>query len=493
MTRLSVLHVHLSRPSAPANLRGNALKLEDAKDGIEAKWVQVAVEGEFLGYGGPDHPGFEITRRTFEEVIANLRSHPSFHMGPDGFGDEGVIPWDFSHASEQRPTEGSMPMVGAPSQGWSSDAQIRNGASGKAELWMLTKFGEPARTYVLSGQYKWASVALAFESVDNVSGKPTGAVITSIALTNRPFIEGMAQLAAEKTHGAPPASPDNTVEAAKAAKENATMEILKVLAALLGVTATQEAITAELESLTGLRDKLVSLFAMAPSKATTTAILQFAVDSHKGAETLKALCGALSVADGNEAINSVSALQVAHAELEKLKPELLALQKVQEEAEKVEIAVDVDRALASNSAFDESMRPMFELSRKADKEAFLAKYPAGAAPAATASAQLTQSVAATTAGVQLAVQPTPVGAAAVTVDAHGNMQRPAAPVQAAVPAATGVLGGQAVNLSMYPGINDTQRMVAHLTATRPGFKNQTWDDQFEAACLALAELKKAAA
>jgi len=50
-----------------------------------------------------------------------------------------------------------------------------------------------------------------------------------------------------------------------------------------------------------------------------------------------------------------------------------------------------------------------------------------------------------------------------------------------------------VNLSMYPGVTDTQRMVAHLTATRTGYNDQTWDVQFEAACLALAELKKATA
>ena len=461
------------------------------------------VFGELAGFG--DYPresfaqtvrksrAWKVPRATFQEVIANIRQHPSFHMGPAGFGDEGVIPWDFSHASEQSPTTGTLPMLGAPSQGWSSDAQVRNGADGKAELWFLTKFGEPARGYVLSGQYKWASVALSFQSVDNVTGANTGAVVTSVALTNRPFIEGMAQLAAENT-GASSTPPDNAVEAAQTAKENA-MEILKVLAALLNVAATQEAVTAELENLKGLRDELVALFAMVPNKATTTAILQNAVDSHKGAETLFALCGALAVKTGSEAITSVAALQAASAELEKMKPELVALQAVQAATEAAEAKVDVDRALASNSAFDESMRPMFALSRTTDKAAFLAQYPvpeAGAVAAPAGAAHLTQSVAATTAGVQLAVQPT-VGAAAVTIDSQGNMQRPA-PVQAAMPvAATGVLGGVQVNLAVYPGVTETQKMVAHLCASRAGFKDQTWDDQFEAACLALAELKKTAA
>lgn len=587
MTLREYFHVRLSAPTS-MKARGNLLKLEDATGGVEAKWVQVAVEGEFLGYGGPDHPGFKFTRKTFEEVIANIHGHPSFKIGASGFGEEGVIPWDFSHASEQRPTEGSLPMMGAPAQGWSSDAQIRNGAGGKSELWMLTKFLEPARTFVLGGQYKWASVALSFESVDNETGEATGALVTSIALTNTPFIEGMAQLAATRQAAAGQVearrsffeaadSPEKAVEMMKemfgipetatpsdvgaelskvsewvtagsapigvdvdeivsslrtimnmapfssaqqvltqaetnianlgdqtaplSTLERNTMEILKVLATLLGVSATQEAITAELESLAGLRDKLVALFALAPNKATTAAILQSATDANVGAETLFALCTALSVKDGPEAITTVATLQAANAELEKLKPEMLKLQKIQEDAEAVEAKVDVDRAIASNAAFDESMRPMFALSRKTDKAAFLVKYPvpeAGAAPVVPVATHLTQSVAAQPGGAQLAVVPTVaaapvVGAHGVTMDANGVMRRPVAPVQAAVPAATGVLGGQQVNLSLYPGVNDNQRMIAHLSATRANFKDQTWEDQCEAAFLALAELKKAAA
>lgn len=486
MTLRKVLHVTLSAAKAVRS-RGYALKLEDGGDGIAAKWVQVALEGEFLGYGGTDHPGFTFDRAIFEQVVANIHAHPSFHLGADGFGDEGVIPWDFSHASEADPTRGGLPLTGAPAQGWSSDAQIRNGSDG-AELWMLTKFLEPARTFVLGGQYKWASVALSFESVDPISGEPTGALVTSIALTNTPFIEGMAQLAAT-TSGAAHLPTNN--DAVITAQETATMDILKVLAALLGVAQTQEAVTAELESLVSLRGKLTELFGLAPSKATVDALLQSAADSHKGAETLSALCGALSVEDGTEAITSIATLQAASAELEKLKPELLELQKVQEAAEAVEVTSDVDRAIASNSAFDDGMRPMFELARKADKAAFLTKYPVGEAAPAVAAAELTKDVAATTSGIQLAVEPT-VGAAAVTIDSQGNMKRPV--VQASAPVAvSGVLGGVAVDLSMYPGVTDTQRMVAHLTASRSGFENQTWDDQFEAACLALAELKKAKA
>jgi len=429
MTLRKVLHVRLSASKAVRS-RGYALKLEEGADeAIEAKWVQVAVEGEFLGYGGPDHPGFKFDRAIFEQVVANIHDHPAFKLGADGFGEEGVIPWDFSHASEADPARGTLPLTGAPAQGWSSDAQIRNGAGG-AELWMLTKFLEPARTFVLAGQYKWASVALSFESVDPQTGEPTGALVTSIALTNTPFIEGMAQLAAT-TSGAAHLSPPDNKDAVTAAKET-TMDILKALAALLGVGATQEAITAELVSLTDLRDKLVKLFAMAPNKATADAILQSATDARTGAETLQALCTALVVEDSAEAITSVAALQAASAELEKLKPELLELMKVQEAAEAVEVTADVERAIASNSAFDEGMRPMFELSRKTDKVAFLAKYPVGEAAAVSApvAAELTKDVAATTSGVQLAVVPT-VGAAAVTIDAQGNMQRPA--VQASAP------------------------------------------------------------
>lgn len=163
-----------------------------------AKWVMVAREGVFLGYNQGESP-FQFTRATLDQLVANVQSHPSFKLGADGVGAENVIPWDFDHASEMSPVDGSKPASGAPAQAWTLDMQVREPeGGGAAELWALTRFLDPARGYVKAGQYQWASVAVHFDSIDAVTGTNVGAVISSIALTNTPFIEGMQKLVASK-------------------------------------------------------------------------------------------------------------------------------------------------------------------------------------------------------------------------------------------------------------------------------------------------------
>lgn len=172
------------------------LASEDAESDAP-KWVQVARAGTYRGYAGGDLE-FTLDREIFGQVVANLRRHRSFKAGPDGRGTEGVIAWDFNHASEHAPTSGSLPREGAPAQGWVLDLEIRQGADGADELWALTRWLEPARTYIKEKRYRWASISIVFDAVDGVTGENIGAILTSIALTNTPFIEGMQPLAASK-------------------------------------------------------------------------------------------------------------------------------------------------------------------------------------------------------------------------------------------------------------------------------------------------------
>lgn len=176
------------------------LGIFDAATDEDAKWVQVATEGLYLGYGGGKKP-FAFTKQHFDQAIANIHAHPSFVAGPNGEGSADVIPWDFDHASEMDPTSGALPAGGSPAQGWTRDLKIIAGADGKSQLWALTRFLEPARSYVKTKKYKWASVAAAFNAIDPVSAADTGMLITSIALTNQPFIQGMEQLAASARGG----------------------------------------------------------------------------------------------------------------------------------------------------------------------------------------------------------------------------------------------------------------------------------------------------
>jgi len=171
-----------------------ALASPDTDD--EFVWVQVAKEGTFKGYAGGEVE-FTFDQKLFEQIVKNFRNHPGYVAGEDGYGTADLVAWDYHHASEAPPTSGTIATSGAPAQGWIRDLEVRKGTDG-VELWALTRWLEPLRTQIKEGRYQWASVAVVFDAVDPVSGKTVGPVLTSVAATNQPFIEGMTPLAAER-------------------------------------------------------------------------------------------------------------------------------------------------------------------------------------------------------------------------------------------------------------------------------------------------------
>lgn len=558
------LHILLARRSVPVRFVAEIV-LEAAKEGEEepeAKWVQIAREGEFLGHRGGQAP-FKFTRKTFEDVRKNIRANPSFKAGEDGVGIGDVIPWDFDHASERDPASGTAALLGVPAQGWTRDVEVRTNAEGKAEMWALTRFLEPAKTFVKNGQYKWASVALVFDSIHQVTAQHTGPMLTSIALTNKPFIEGMAELAASKHYfcaaqdveraaemmkqlfnlpamatpsqiegellklkswtasdaipagvdfddiisdlrtilnlptltsveevlrdaeksvqalNTQPAQTAPTSAPATMTTKERSMKILTLLATLFGVREAEETVEAYARDLVKLRADLVKSLKL--DRDNIDGILDAVKLSQTNATHLVELVSAVGAKDVPTAITAISELMTAKTELAKVQPELIELRKSKAESEETEIKLDVDRALAAKG-FGEDMRGILTLSRRTNRDEFLKAFPADATPAAkppAAAAHLTQSVAATPGGTQLKVGP------------GGQIMRSTAP--SAPAAATGTLDGKAVNLSAYSGANDSQRMIACLTATRPGFDKLKWEDQCEAAFLALEQLKGQAA
>lgn len=167
-----------------------------------ARWVQVAYSGKFRGHANGE---FEFTAETFAKLIQNFRAHPSYRAGAPmadpamiEAGSYDVVHWDFSHASEQNPTEGELPVVGAPATGWVLELDARPGPGGETQLWAYTRFLEPLRSYVREGRYKWASVTVYFNAVDPVSGAEIGPYMSSIAATNDPFLQGMVPLVAKR-------------------------------------------------------------------------------------------------------------------------------------------------------------------------------------------------------------------------------------------------------------------------------------------------------
>lgn len=171
--------LHVRHMSDRVFYDGEGVELTDAVKSADGPiWIQVAKQGSFAGHpAGP----FELTQRTFGEIIANFKSTVNR-----------AIPIDYEHASEQDPTSGTIPTSGAPAQGWIRDLKVDGG-----NLWGLVEWLPQARDQIRGGHYKFLSPAIRFGSKDRVSGRPIGARLTSAAMTNEPFLDGLQPLAAK--------------------------------------------------------------------------------------------------------------------------------------------------------------------------------------------------------------------------------------------------------------------------------------------------------
>lgn len=165
----------------------------------DAVWIQVAREGNYKGHNSGE---FTLDKTALEQMVRNVRNHPAYVAGDDGFGIADVIPFDFHHESEK--SGGAIAIQGAPAAAWAQDLEIRTGASGALELWALVRYLEPALSYVREGRYKWTSIAAWPDAVEPVTGASIGWYISSIAFTNDPFIQGMAPIAASRAESGTP-------------------------------------------------------------------------------------------------------------------------------------------------------------------------------------------------------------------------------------------------------------------------------------------------
>ena len=166
------------------HVRGVELDVATALADTPAKrvWIQIAKSGAFAGHAaGP----FELNDQVFGEIIRNFKATQNR-----------AIPVDFEHASEADATSGSIPFHGAPAHGWIYDLKVEG-----PNMFGLTEWGSKAREYIEGGHYKFLSPAVRFGCRDRVTGKPVGARLTSVALTNIPFLDGMQQVAAKHGDG----------------------------------------------------------------------------------------------------------------------------------------------------------------------------------------------------------------------------------------------------------------------------------------------------
>jgi len=162
-----------------------------SKDDTQPVWNQIAKPGRFI----KDGSWFTLDERIFADIIRNFEASSNKE-----------VPFDFEHASEMPGSAGAIAMVGAPAQGWIKAIEMR----GDGTLWGLVQWGDLARQYIHGGQYKYISPAVRFGCKDTRTGNDIGARLTSAALTNTPFLDGMQRAAAKDQ---PMGETENLVEA----------------------------------------------------------------------------------------------------------------------------------------------------------------------------------------------------------------------------------------------------------------------------------------
>jgi phage I-like protein len=396
-------------------------------------WEQVALAGQYKGYDRGKRT-INFDRALFDQVVRNFHAHPQYKAGPDGVGAAKVVPWDYEHTSERDPIQGNVPLTGLPAPAWVLDLQVRGGP-GKEELWALTELGDQAREQIQNEEYLWASVAISPDDVDPISGKNVGHVLTSVAFTNKPFLQGLGRLVASM------GGADNLLERlgqlletpaeSTGTQPGETMEpktILASLARVMKVRDSEEAIlaAAELGVAHGdLNAQLVALFGVNDPKAIPSA----------AAETIKL---------AKQVPDLVARLQAAEARLG--------------EYDQAAAAHEVDAIAASMNLDQETagrFKPLLLSARlEAGKDAtklaaFRAQYPVRIAPQ-QGGAVYTAPLLASQQGAQ-----------------YGGPATGYVPPQ--VPQAPQQKQGNHPLLSC-EGVNLTQKAQFYLAAKRPGFK-----------------------
>lgn len=129
--------------------------------------IHVAMEGTWEGH--PSGP-FSLTRDDFETIVRNFEASPN------------PIPLDYEHATEWADK--------APACGWVQGLSVRNGGDGKAHLFAKVELSDEAAEYIRAGAYRFSSGVFVFDAIDNATGDDIGVEMTSLALTNMPFITG---------------------------------------------------------------------------------------------------------------------------------------------------------------------------------------------------------------------------------------------------------------------------------------------------------------
>ena len=147
------------------------------KDNIEVgsnEWQRIGVEGKWDG-----HPTgiFEMNENIFSQMIANYQTAQI------------DVVCDYEHQT----------LIGdvAPASGWIHKEPISLKVEG-GDLFAKISWTEKAKAHIESKEYKYLSPVFAPNTVSQKDGSNIGWTLHSVALTNKPFLEELEEVKANK-------------------------------------------------------------------------------------------------------------------------------------------------------------------------------------------------------------------------------------------------------------------------------------------------------
>lgn len=394
------LHVNRGTRFGVSTLGAVALPANDTQaDGAplptpQIKWINVANEGDYAGH----HQGeFSLTPEVMQQLIDNLRASPRYQVGPveltakDGTkstaqaGTANVVQFDYEHASEMAPWEGSIPTSGAPAIGWVRDLQTRPGAAGKLELWALAWLGDQIRGQIDRQEYAWVSIAWNPEGVHWITGKPVGAVLTSIAFTNHPFMQDLQNIAAAARVFPGARAPASSASGAAGQPRNGSVERDSTSPSAGGTRGLSSPIPSreprERDPMPEdvLRTRLCSIWRLQP-QADDASIIRAADTAAASGGQLSSVLAALGVTDVDAALQGIPALVAARGQLQDMLSQLDSLMQADSTADQTVAQTDVANALTARGYAQRGMVDALILSavlaaREAAVQAEIGKLP----------------------------------------------------------------------------------------------------------------------
>lgn len=178
-------------------------------------WAQVLRTGRFVH---PAYGEFEVTPESLQNMAANfangVRPVPPTRL---------VV--DYNHGDQN-----------GRAAGWITALEVRNGT----ELWAQVEWTDEAANAIRRREYQFTSAEFAWAYQDKGDGTDRGPTLLAMAITNRPFVEGMAPLAlseqvsqaladSRQNTATPPVAEPVQVVAAKPARRKGVEDKIRTL------------------------------------------------------------------------------------------------------------------------------------------------------------------------------------------------------------------------------------------------------------------------